>query len=121
MFQSTSTCLCKQGFSRNVLHGKKCFARLCMRMNSVSPYSKLLPISYFTSIQATVMFTSLIKHVSQNSMLDVVSSVILCHYDGVSGLSSEDTGYVGRKRLGTSAVLCKLLTIVYTYRLILKV
>ena len=59
----------------------------------------LIQVSYLTSIRATTVFTSLIKGVSPNSVLNVVSSIILCHCDGVPrgyrytvGTGTEDTG-----------------------------
>ena len=42
------------------------------------------------SIRGTVL--SSIKCVSLNSSLNVVSFIILCHYDGVPGRSFQDTG-----------------------------
>ena len=60
----------------------------------------LIPVSYSTSIRATVLFTSLSKRVSLNSILNVVSSVIICHYDGVPGRSSQDTEGMPEKKVG---------------------
>ena len=51
----------------------------------------LISISYATSTRATVLFTSLIKYVLQNSVLNVVPSIILCHHDGIPGRSFQDT------------------------------
>ena len=65
-----------------------------------------IPVSYPTSIRATVLFTSLIKCVSLNSVLNVVSSVILCRCDGVPGRSVQDTGVRAEKKVGNRRVRC---------------
>ena len=93
--------LCEQWFSVHEGRPPCLLIQHCSRIKALVLVVSLV-LSYFH--RATVLFTSLIKCASLNSVLNVVLSIILCHYVGIPGLSSQDTGYAGRKRLGTAVI-----------------
>ena len=67
------------------------------RRDKFSPYIdviSLTPVFYSTSTRGTVLFTSLIKCVSLNSVLNAISSIIQCHG---AGRLYQDTGVREKK------------------------